>query len=158
MVSMINITLTSHTLTPSQSSPEITDSLSRPTRRLYRLYFLSNEELTALLCETEAARLQDHIRKCFDGVHALLLDEQDAIYAVSSKEGETISLLKKLPASQARQSIEHWLLQVRLGSAGGGKSLVCSVCLSGGLLNQFEAVCHSVWCDIFPVSPESKIP
>ncbi|XP_047480638.1 dynein axonemal heavy chain 7-like [Penaeus chinensis] len=113
-------------------------------RRVFpRLYFLSNEELTALLCETEAARLQDHIRKCFDGVHALLLDEQDAIYAVSSKEGETISLLKKLPASQARQSIEHWLLQfqeamtntlkmktcegvekwTRRGGGGGGRDL-----------------------------------
>ncbi|XP_063589657.1 dynein axonemal heavy chain 12-like [Penaeus indicus] len=96
-------------------------------RRVFpRLYFLSNEELTALLCETEAARLQDHIRKCFDGVHELLLDEQDAIYAVSSKEGETISLLKKLPASQARQSIEHWLLQFQEAMTNTLKMKTCA--------------------------------
>ncbi|XP_042868647.1 dynein axonemal heavy chain 12-like [Penaeus japonicus] len=98
----------------------------RPIPSPYRLYFLSNEELTALLCETEAARLQEHIRKCFDGVHSLLLDEQDSIYAVSSKEGETIALAKKLPASQARQSIEHWLLQFQESMTNTLKMKTCA--------------------------------
>lgn len=127
--SLVSTTFTSRVPTHQASHLPRTQIPSQGLpRRPCRLYFLSNEELTALLCETEAARLQDHIRKCFDGVHALLLDEQDAIYAVSSKEGETISLLKKLPASQARQSIEHWLLQVRLKLAQGNLIQVAPFC------------------------------
>ncbi|KAK7080902.1 hypothetical protein SK128_017531 [Halocaridina rubra] len=81
-------------------------------RRVFpRLYFLSNEELTSLLCEKDVNLLQNHLRKCFDGVHSLHLDDQKAIYAVSSIEGEVVLLNKKVPTHHARDSIEHWLLE-----------------------------------------------
>nr|XP_045615668.1 dynein axonemal heavy chain 7-like isoform X1 [Procambarus clarkii] len=81
-------------------------------RRIFpRLFFLSNEELISLLCEKDVMHLENHTRKCFDGVHSLHLDDNCDIYAVSSKEGEVVSLIKKLPTANAHQSIENWLLQ-----------------------------------------------
>ncbi|XP_068243599.1 uncharacterized protein [Palaemon carinicauda] len=81
-------------------------------RRVFpRLYFLSNEELTSLLCEKDVNLLEKHLRKCFDGIHSLHLDDQQSIYAISSIEGEVVLLGKKVPTQHARDSIEHWLLE-----------------------------------------------
>ncbi|XP_064087240.1 dynein axonemal heavy chain 3-like [Macrobrachium nipponense] len=81
-------------------------------RRVFpRLYFLSNEELTALLCEKDVNQLEKHLRKCFNGVHSLHLDDQQSIYAISSIESEVVLLGKKVPTKHARDSIEHWLLE-----------------------------------------------
>lgn len=79
----------------------------------HRLYFLSNEELTALLCEREAAGLEQHLRKCFDGLFSLHLDLENNVVAVGSREGEVVPLVNKLPTTHAYSSIENWLLQVR---------------------------------------------
>ncbi|KAK8378939.1 hypothetical protein O3P69_009581 [Scylla paramamosain] len=81
-------------------------------RRVFpRLYFLSNEELTALLCEKEPAGLEQHLRKCFDGVFSLHLDADNNVEAVGSLEGEVVPLANKLATAHAYSSIENWLLQ-----------------------------------------------
>ena len=82
---------------------------------IHRLYFLSNEELTALLCEKEPAGLEQHLRKCFDGVFTLHLDADNNVEAVGSLEGEVVPLVNKLATTHAYSSIENWLLQVREG-------------------------------------------
>ena len=84
-----------------------------------RLYFLSNEELTALLCEREPSGLEQHLRKCFDGVFTLHLDPDNNVEAVGSREGEVVPLANKLPTTHAYSSIENWLLQVRLEGREG---------------------------------------
>ena len=38
-----------------------------------RLFFLSNEELVGLLCESDSRQLDRHLRKCFDGIHSLMV-------------------------------------------------------------------------------------
>lgn len=80
---------------------------------IHRLYFLSNEELTALLCERDPSALEQHLRKCFDGVFSLHLDLENNVEAVGSKEGEVVPLANKLATTHASSSIENWLLQVR---------------------------------------------
>ncbi|XP_050730386.1 dynein axonemal heavy chain 7-like [Eriocheir sinensis] len=81
-------------------------------RRVFpRLFFLSNEELTALLCERDPSALEQHLRKCFDGVFSLHLDLENNVEAVGSKEGEVVPLANKLATTHASSSIENWLLQ-----------------------------------------------
>ncbi|KAK3858557.1 hypothetical protein Pcinc_035261, partial [Petrolisthes cinctipes] len=88
--------------------------------------FLSNEELTALLCEKDVAQLEQHLRKCFDGIYSLHLDDECNIYALASKEGEVISLVKKLPTLHACRSIENWLLQFQEAVTYTLKMKMCS--------------------------------
>ncbi|CAL4096187.1 unnamed protein product, partial [Meganyctiphanes norvegica] len=77
----------------------------------FRLFFLSNEELTALICEKDMKKLETHLRKVFEGVHSLQLDQNNKeVEGVISIEGERLQLNQKVSTGQLRTSIENWLL------------------------------------------------
>ena len=78
-----------------------------------RFYFLSDDELLEILAQTRDPRaVQPHLRKCFDCIQALQFGEGQSIdvLAMTSPEGETVSLGKNL---KARGAVEEWLMAVQ---------------------------------------------
>lgn len=52
------------------------------------------------------------MNKCFEGIYRLIFDEKLDIHAMISSEQETIKFVTKVSTSDARGSVEKWLLQV----------------------------------------------
>ena len=88
------------------------------SKRLYfpRLFFLSNDDLLSLLSETKDPRaVLPHIKKLFDGVHTLLLSEQEEVTSMVSSAGETAHLVGRVRPSDARGAVERWLKELEAG-------------------------------------------
>ncbi|XP_016076637.1 PREDICTED: dynein heavy chain 14, axonemal [Miniopterus natalensis] len=79
-----------------------------------RFYFLSNEELLAILAESEDPEsVQPHLVKCFENIKQLLIWKQEigppAVIMLVSNEGETLVMPKKI---HVRNAVEQWLVNV----------------------------------------------
>ena len=72
-------------------------------RRLYRFYFLSNDELLEILSKTkEPERIQPHLRKCFDGIHRLLFNSEQEIQAMISIENEIVRFRENIVPAKSK--------------------------------------------------------
>ncbi|XP_035775701.1 dynein heavy chain 3, axonemal-like [Anopheles albimanus] len=84
-------------------------------KRLFfaRFFFLSNDELLEILSETkDPLRVQPHLKKCFEGIHALQFDQQMEIIAIISAEQEIIPCVRKVNPNLANGLVEKWLKEV----------------------------------------------
>jgi len=86
------------------------------TKRLFfpRFFFLSNEEMLEILLKTkEPSRVQPHLKKCFQGIDKLEIDQQGIIYSMLSNQNEKIKLSSSINTSEANGAVEKWLLKVQ---------------------------------------------
>ncbi|KEP67028.1 UNVERIFIED_CONTAM: dynein heavy chain, n-terminal region 2 protein [Hammondia hammondi] len=88
------------------------------TKRLAfpRFFFLSNEELLAILSQTtDLSPVQMYLNKCFEGIHRVAFDEHGtAINAIRSAAGEEIPLGRHVTLVDGSRFVgaEYWLGEV----------------------------------------------
>eukprot|EP00520_Triparma_pacifica_P000109 CAMPEP_0118637104 /NCGR_PEP_ID=MMETSP0785-20121206/2977_1 /TAXON_ID=91992 /ORGANISM="Bolidomonas pacifica, Strain CCMP 1866" /LENGTH=1671 /DNA_ID=CAMNT_0006528273 /DNA_START=118 /DNA_END=5134 /DNA_ORIENTATION=- len=90
----------------------LSDYLETKRSVFTRFYFLSNDELLSILSESkDINRVQPHLKKCFEGINEVKLDEDNIISHMISPEGEEVPFTD--PIDPNGQSVEFWLLEVQ---------------------------------------------
>ena len=118
-----------------------------------RFYFLSNDELLAILSSSrDPQAVQPHLVKCFDSIASLqFTDVPNSIEVVGmvSGEGERVSFAKPI---FTRGNTETWLLEVESMMRLTIKSLIkaCLVAYPQGLA---ESIDRSAWLTSWPSQP-----
>jgi len=76
-----------------------------------RFFFLSNENMISILAETKDPSLvQPHMRKCFEGIHELVFNNNLDIIGMRSAENEEILYLERILPRNYLSNVERWLL------------------------------------------------
>ena len=89
-----------------------------------RFYFLSNEELLdALGQSTRPERVQQHLKKCFEGIDKLVFVENE-ITGLVSAQGEIVNIVQKVCPSHYKGQVEEWLLELEAQMESSVKNMI----------------------------------
>lgn len=81
-----------------------------------RFYFLSNEELLDALGQSNRPeKVQNHLKKCFEGIDKLTFNQSKSgptIIGLISPEGEKVPILKPVVPIEYNNAVEAWLLEL----------------------------------------------
>lgn len=90
---------------------ELNTYLETKRKRFARFYFLADDELLSIVSQTkEVERVQDHLRKVFEGINRLHFDGEKQIHAMLSVEGERVNFTEVL--DPVGKQVEDWMLDV----------------------------------------------
>jgi len=96
----------------------LSDYLDKKRAAFARFYFLANEELLAILSQTqEVHAVQPHLKKIFENINRVEFDKDNQIVAMFSAEEERVDFIRKINPMSARggketRPVEHWLQDV----------------------------------------------
>ena len=111
-----------------------------------RLFFLSRQEILALLCQTrDPTKAQEHLRLCFSGIHSLEFDELQEIQSMQSPKGERIPFPAPIRTRDARGCVEKWMIQVEESMRAAVRDII------DGALETIESSSRSEWVQEWPV-------
>ena len=111
-----------------------------------RLFFLSRQEILALLCQTrDPTKVQEHLRLCFSGIHSLEFDELQEIQSMQSPKGERIPFPAPIRTRDARGCVEKWMIQVEESMRAAVRDII------DGALETIESSSRSEWVQEWPV-------
>ena len=103
-------TMASHNNSLERIEKSLEEYLETKRQIFPRFYFLSNDELLEILADSKnPTKVQPHLRKCFDNIYSLDLqnDKSHTIKAMVSGEGERVPSGKNLKCG--RKPVEEWL-------------------------------------------------
>lgn len=83
--------------------------LERERSSFPRFYFVGDEDLLEIIGNSgDTVRIAKHLRKMFAGITGLETDEENNILAMTSREGERVTLIKPISLTQTPK-INEWL-------------------------------------------------
>jgi dynein heavy chain 1 len=86
--------------------------LERQRSSFPRFYFVGDEDLLEIIGNSkDIGKIQKHLRKMFAGLATLILDEENTILGMSSREGETV-MFKRVISIKDHPKINEWLTKV----------------------------------------------
>jgi len=87
---------------------QLSDYLETKRIAFPRFFFLSDSELLDILSSTKDPRaVQDHLKRCFEGLNKVEFGDDNLIVGLLSEQGEKVPCTK--PVDPKGKNVEHWM-------------------------------------------------
>jgi dynein heavy chain len=96
----------------------LSDYLETKRSGFSRFYFLSDDELLEILSETkDPMKVQDHLRKCFEGIKSVNFQPDYTILGMTSPENEYVAFVT--PVDPRNKNVENWMVELKDAMVAG---------------------------------------